>query len=240
MNVVKRPGRGIHPMFEDQSWFAALCCGGAFIVLLLATFVFSRFVPVSMSGWDMVVSISPWYVGIMSGWMIFTVIPLSVACGETRQYGFRVWLATIASISVISAIIVTAGYPLERLWYRIMDFDGEPEMRLMFADPDRLYTVFPQYLLVFMIWGLVGGMVGAGVYRDSSNGWLLLLPAGLMLPIAGVFGDDRIGFMGILRRLISDFDYTSNALNVVIAIVIGLLAAFITWYLVRTVPLRNK
>lgn len=240
MNVVKRQGRGIHPMFEDQSWFAALSGGGAFIGMMLITFAFSLFTDVSMSGWEVVASIFPWFVAIVSGWAIFNLIPLSVAHGETRRYGFKVWLAIVVSISIISAVIITAGYPLELLWYRIMGFPGEPEARLMFADPDRLSTVFGQYILVFAIWGFVGGMIGAGVYRDSSNGWLLMIPAGIMLPAAGVFGDDRIGFMGILRRLISDFDYTSNLLNGVITVLIGLLAVCITWWVVRTMPLRNK
>lgn len=240
MNVVKRQGRGIHPMFEDQSWFVALSGGGAFIGMMITTFAFSRFTEVSMSGWDVVVSIFPWLVASMSGWMIYNVIPLSVAHGETRLFGFKVWLATLAGITLIGAAIITAGYPLERLWYRIMDYPGEPETGMMFADPDRLYTVFGQYILVFAIWGLVGGMIGAGLYRDSRYGWLLTIPAAIMLPAAGVFGDDRIGFLGILRRLISDFNYTSDLLNAVIAVLIGGLAAFITWWVVRTMPLRNR
>lgn len=240
MNAVSKPKRGIHPMFEDQSWFAALSGGGAFIGMMMITFGFSLFTNVTMSGWDIVSSIAPWFVGIVSGWILYNLVPISVSHGETRRHAFTVWLTTLASVTLISSIIITVGYPLERVWYRIMDFSGEPEARLMFADPDRPLTVFLQMILVFALWGIVGGMVGAGVYRDSSNGWLLMIPAGIMLPLAGVFGDDRIGFMGILRRFISDFDYSSNLLNVVVAVLIGLLAVWITWCIARTVPLRNK
>ncbi len=230
----------LNPYLEDYLGLTVIAGGVAFVGAMFMAVVFSLFNDVTHSAWNIVSQIAVWYVGTVSGIVLFSMLAMYVSHGGTRRHAFKDWLLTAGSVVLTCALMMSIGYPLERLVYRLFDFPGRAEHQYIFADPEIIATVFLQMLIVFAVWAAIGGMVAAAVYRYKDTGWLMIAPALLLLSLAGVWVNRKGGFLGFLRRIIKDFDYQSDLVTTLIAVGVAMLATLIAWGFSRSIPLRNK
>lgn len=118
--------------------------------------------------------------------ILLTLASLSsfVANGVTRRHFFQGSSLLLLFFSLISAILITAGYPMEQLVYHLMDDDSK------LSHPPLFQTAFEFFLLFFAYFG-VGWLIGTGFYRfywwiGIINCCLALVPIVLLeMTIAG-------------------------------------------------------
>ena len=240
MTVLKSPSRGWNPLVSDQVWLAALVGAAAIPVTNIATIIVGQFTDVTASAWVLAGSVVVWLVGVYSGWNMYSLLPLYVSHGHTRREAFQVWGVSTVAIAVVSAVIMAVGFAVEHAVYAWRDFPGRPDDMYLFGTIDRWYTLAPQYLIVFAVWGGVGGMIGAGIYRGANSAWLLSVPAAILLGAAGVFDTSTGGFMGFLRRVVPSFEYHNSAVSLLVTALALAATVAIAWVIARDTPLRAK
>lgn len=229
----------VPPMVSDQSWLLAMLAGAAFIVAMVIVFVTNFFRDIEISAWEVVGSIAPWYVAVMAGWITFTLAPMYVAHGKTRQFVFREWLTTGAFMTVIGAVLMTLGYLLEHMIYNIANFAGRTSPENFFDSATDVPMMMLQYLLHFAVWFVLGGFVGISLYKSDDVGWISIPIAIALAAAAGTLGYSSSGFMGIVRRVIPAIDVDSLWLQVPILLAVLVFGVLITRKILSDISLRN-
>lgn len=229
----------ISPIVSDQSWLLAMLAGAAFVFAMVLVFIVSFFTDIEISAWEIVGSIAPWYVAVMGGWITYVMAPMIVAHGKTREFAFREWLTTGIFMTVLGAILMTAGYLLEHLIYNIADFEGKTSPENFFDSATEVHLVLLQYLLFFAVWFALGGFVGVSLYKSDDWGWISIPVAIAIAGATGTLGYSSNGFMGVVRRIVPAFDFDSIWLQLPILLFALAFGVLITQKILATISIRN-
>lgn len=232
-------GRNWSPMVTDQLWLLVIVAGGAFIFAMLTVFGVSMFRDIQISAWSIVGSIAPWYVAVMSGWIIYIQLPYFVANGRTRRAGFREWLDTGLAMVPASAILMAIGFALELGIYNLANFSTDVDESYGLTGASDLVLVAFQFLLTFAVWFALGGFAGAAMYRNSDWGWISIPVAIAIASVAGVWNHTSGGFFAITRRFVPGIDFPSIWLDIGLSAVAVGIGVWLVWRLTHDMPLRN-
>jgi hypothetical protein len=225
---------------EDQLWLALFVWAGAAVVAMVVVAVVSIFGSIEISAWEIASGIAPWFVGVMSGWVMYMQVPLFVANGRTRRDSYIEWLIVAAIYPVWTAFLTTVGYLIEWVVYDLAGWHVRLGEGHLFDTRTDVGRIFLEYLLTLGVWVAVGGFVGVSLYRSPDAGWLSLLPAAFIVVLSGSMERSEIGFFGIITRLIPAFDATSIVTAFLMSLGGMLIAVAATWRVVRDMPLRNR
>lgn len=229
----------ISPVASDQAWLLAILAVVSFVFAMVVVFIVSRFREIEISAWEVVGTIVPWYVAVVSGWIAYRMAPLMVAHGKTRAFAFREWVTAGATITVMGAIAMTLGYLLEHWIYDIAGFPGGVSTENIFASANEVHLVLLQYLLYFAVWFSLGGFAGVSLYKSDDAGWISIPVAIAIAAITGTLGYTGGGFMGITHRIVPSFELNSVWLQVSILLVTVACVVYITREMLKTISLRN-
>lgn len=225
---------------EDQIVLAAI----AWVLTVVATFaivlVVDRFFDVSISAWEIAVSVAHWYVGIICGWLMYVHVPLFVANGKTRRDATIETGITIGVVAVWVSFLMSVGYLIEELVYVWRGWSGSIDSDHLFSSRTDFGLILLENLLAFLVWAAVGSFVGISLYRSQNAGWLSLLPGALVLGLTGSFDRTDGGFFGIVTRFIPIADIASPVNATLISLVGAALAGGAAWLVARDMSLRNK
>lgn len=225
---------------EDQIILAAI----AWVLTVVATFVIvlvvDRFFDISISAWEIAVSVAHWYVGIICGWLMYVHVPLFVAHGKTRKDATIETGITAGVVAVWAAILMSVGYLIEEFVYERAGWVGAIDGDHLFSSRTDFGLILLENLLAFMVWAAVGGFVGISLYRSQELGWFSLLPGALILGLTGSFDRTDGGFFGIVTRFIPAADISSPVNATLISLVGAALAGGAAWLVVREMSLRNR
>lgn len=235
----KKLGGGISPMLSDQLWLLTILAAVAFVLATVIVFIVSIFTEIRISAWGVVGSIAPWYIAIMSGWIVYIQVPIFVAHGRTRKSGYREWLNTGLAMAPLGAILMTIGFLLERGVYSLAGFSTEAESARFFTGGNDLFTVLYQYLLTFGVWFALGGFVGGALYRSEDLGWLSIPLAIGVASLTGFWNHTGGGFFAVTRRFVPGINTESLALDLGLSAIGVAIGVYFTWKLVQDVALRN-
>lgn len=222
--------------------FGGLLWIGLLIVVMAIVGVVSAFRTISISGWDEFATIIPrWYVGGVSGYIVYQTMPAYIAFGETRR-SFAARFALFSVIfSLVAALLITVGYVVERIVYSVMDWNQEVGESHLYASATELPLIFLEYGLVFLAWGAGGAFIAAAFYRSDGLG-LLSIPVVIIVGTVAylVMGADEGQPAVIVRRLFFDPAEPPLAVSILGTIACYALLMGLTWPIVRDIPIRTK
>lgn len=232
-------GKDMSPLVSDQMWLLALLAAGSFVFAMVTVFIVSMFTDIRISAWGVVGSIAPWYIAIMAGWILFVQLPLFVAHGRTREFGFRQWAIIGAILAPLGAILMAIGFLLERGIYNLAGFSFDGENEQFFSGASDLVTVTLQYLITFGVWFALGGLVGISLYRSEDWGWVSIPIAIGIASVSGAWNHTGGGLFGFVRRIVPGINYESIWLDLGLSGVAIAVGVWLIRILIHDLPLRN-
>lgn len=234
-----RFGSAFSPLISDQVWLLAILAAGSFVFAMVTVFVVSMFTDIRISAWSIVGSIAPWYIAIMSGWIVYFQVPLFVAHGRTRKAGYREWINTLLAMVPVGAVLMAIGFQLERGIYHLAGFNTSADRDQYVNHGNEVFVVLFQYVLTFAVWFALGGFAGASLYKSEDWGWVSIPIAIGIVSLTGVWNHTSGGFFAIARRVAPGINYESYWLDLGLSAVASGLGVWLVWILVYNLPLRN-
>lgn len=166
---------------EIVIWFWAL-------VLLVFGIAFPA---ISRAGGDLPFSIWENFAAHGPAWFVFSIgatavtgfLPMMVASGMTRA---RFTLATTLSIvacALLMAALVAAGFRYEEYAFGAFGWQHSYNGAHVFASSAQVHLVVAEYLVRYLLFGIIGLLAGHGFYR--AGGWwgTALLAFTVVLPL---------------------------------------------------------
>ncbi|MCO5224122.1 MAG: hypothetical protein M9953_02190 [Thermomicrobiales bacterium] len=222
----------LSPMYTDQVLMLVILGGACLVIALGVVFVVSRFTDAPSFSWAAVGAIAPWYLAVISGWIMFVMVPIYVAHGRTRQAGFVEWMQTGVLLAVIGAAIMGVGYLIERGFYSLLGLEKGAEDLYFSSSSGSIVMIFAHYVLTFAVWFALGGFVGVSLYRFTDWGWISIPIALATASLTGLWNFTGVSIFGFVRRLVPTVD-TGLAIVVVVCL------CYLTWRMVQDMSLRN-
>jgi hypothetical protein len=148
---------------------------------------------VTRSVWDPAVSVVRWFALGYGVYLINRLLPVYVAHGRTRREFLRsVALFVVAAAAVVGGLL-TIGFALEAVLYRVMDWPHGVEAERLFHSSGQYPLVLLSYWAMLVIRTTIGLLLGAGFYRSGGNELVAVVLALAMVVVTG-YG---IGFNGL-------------------------------------------
>lgn len=221
----------------------ALIGGGFFVVVLSVTAIASIFNEVRISGWEQGTQLIRWFVGGIGVYLSAVYLPLYVTHGRTRREVATDSALFGAIYAVLVGSLITAGYALEGVVYRLVGWTQGLESTHLFDAPDQYLLILAEHGLVMLVWVAAGALLGAGFYRGGGLG-MLLLPVGLA-PVLLIETTTGPGYFGPLPPpLLELVGFAPEPLSVLGAAGTALVSAAIltvaTWFVIRDLPIRGQ
>lgn len=225
---------------EDFLGLTLMIWAGLCVFTFGVTIVVSFFRDIAISGWEIASGVAPWYLAIMSGWVMFQYVPMFIANGRTRRDSMIEWTIFAPIFAVSGALLITIGYLLEYIVYGIAGWPRVLENDHKFASHTDVVPMFTEYLLTFLVWTAVGGFVGISFYKSDDVGWFSLLPATLLVGAVGTFTQSVIGPFSFVVDRLTGLTTSSWPIAILVGVVATLVALWGAWMVLRDMPLRNK
>jgi hypothetical protein len=234
---------------DDQTWsIARLLFATQLPFLLIAWVVFAVAVvvltvgihvlgSVTRSVWDPAVTIVRWFALGYGLYLINRLLAVYVAHGRTRREFLRSVALFLVGAAAVLAVLLTAGFALEAVLYRIMDVPQRVAPERLFDSPTEYPRIFLSYWAMLVIWTTIGLLLAAGFYRSGGNELVAIVLALAMVLVTGYgIGFNGLPFVGAVVD-VADLPL-AGSVGLCLA---GLLpGAAVTWALVRDVPIRNR
>ena len=207
--------------------------------------VVALFTSIRISAWEQAAQIPRWFAAGSGVYLTYYHLPLYVAHGYTRREYTTQVPVVVAAFAAVLAALMTLGYLIETFVYGVAGWTQALTRAHLFDVPDQVPIVFAEFLLAFLVWTVIGALVGAGFYRNGGLG-LLLIPVGLLLlgvteyALGDGFGPMPFGFLRSLLRPLAGIDPGSlaGAATISLGVLVG--TAAMTWAVVRDIPVRTK
>ena len=225
---------------EDQLGLAALSWAGLVIFTMAVVTGVSFARDIVISGWDVATGIIPWYAAFIGGYVLHTVLPIHIAHGRTRRDFAIEVLAFSGIFTTLLALLATAGFAIEQGLYALAGWSREAPDDHLFSSYTDYATIFAEYWLMVLVWTAAGALIGAAIYRSPEGGWLAFIPALVLVGLAGLGTEPRLGPLAfIVDRLDIEAD-PSLPLAAAMSVACYLAALAMTWPIMRDMPLRNR
>lgn len=234
---------------DDRTWsIARLLYATQLPFLLIAWVVFAAAVvvltigihvlgTVNRSVWDPAVTIVRWFALGYGLYLVNRLLAVYVAHGRTRREFLRSVAVFVVGAGAVLAVLLTAGFALEAVLYRVMDLPQRVAPERLFDSPTEYPRVFLSYWAMLVIWTTIGLLLAAGFYRSGGNELVVIALALAMVLVTGYgIGFNGLPFVGAVVD-VADLPL-AGSLGLCLA---GLLpGAAVTWALVRDIPIRNR
>jgi hypothetical protein len=192
---------------------------------------------ITSSVWEPAVTVLRWFALGYGLFLINRLLPVYVAHGRTRLEFLRSITLFIVVAGAVLAALLTLGFALEGLLYRVMDWPHQVSARLLFTSPSQYPRILLAHWVMLLVWTTIGAFLAAGFYR--SGGWEpVVLALGLTLVVVTGFA---IGFSGLpFVGAVVDVAEVPLAATLALCAAGFLPGLAMTWALVRDIPIRNK
>ena len=233
---------------DDRTWsIARLLYAPQLPFLLIAWVVFAAAVvvltigihvlgTVNRSVWDPAVTIVRWFALGYGLYLVNRLLAVYVAHGRTRREFLRSVAVFVVGAGAVLAVLLTAGFALEAVLYRVMDLPQRVAPERLFDSPTEYLRVFLRYWAMLVIWTTIGLLLAAGFYRSGGSELVVIALALAMVLVTGYgIGFNGLPFVGAVVD-VADLPL-AGSLGLCLA---GLLpGAAVTWALVRDIPIRR-
>lgn len=218
-------------------WFIGLV---AFVMFALAQPLIARFGgELGFSLWENFAANGPgWFLLAMGATAASQYLPVLVAQGVTRgRFAVAAALA-LAAGAVVLGVMVALGFMVEAWLYARSGWEYNLLQGHLFDSYSQLPIVVAEYAVRFLLFGVVGLLIGYGYYRVGGWWGTLLLLFTLIVPLA--FG------IILLSQEVTAFNSGWQVLGEVTATGLGLTLLYtlvlvvVARALLATVPIRTK
>lgn len=241
MNAAARPARPARwpvarLLFANHLVFLALVWVAFAAIVTAVTLGIAAVGDVTRSIWEPAVSILRWFALGYGTSLTGTLLPAYVAQGQTRRDVMAQMTVYILVAGALFAALLTLGYALESVLYRMAGWPHVLTGERLFRAPDEFGLVFLTFCGVLLAWTVAGALLSAGFYRSGELGIAMIPLALALVGLAGAaVGYDNLPVVGNL------FGIARIPLPLTVALCAGAVAMGLatTWALVRTLPLRN-
>jgi hypothetical protein len=216
------------------SWMALLIIAGGVAVGL---WLWSD---VDNSIWEDMIQIPRWYAFVMGIFLGSKLLPMNITHGRTRKDFAKEAAVFILVLSLWIAILISAGWLLETVLFRIADWPQTLSSDHLFSRPTQVPLVILEYWFIFGIWLAFAAFIGAAFYRFDWNGLVLLIPAVIPVSLAETSIGQTWGPLTLLDRWFSFDGPNSNVASAAIALGSFALLMAMSWPVIRDVPIRRK
>jgi hypothetical protein len=210
----------------------------AAILAIVIAAVIAQFTPITASIWENASQWLRWYLFVFG--IVFTTgyFPLAVAHGMTRRDVLAVFGLSALAVSVVWAMLMTAGLVIERAAYAWLGWTYTLRGPHLFDGGYDVGGMLAEYGLIFLSYLVSGSLIAAAYYRFGSWRGTLLLPLTL-LPLVGIEAVLSTGWVGAIE---DSFSSARPAVLVAVVTSIGLvvLTALANYLLLRDVPIHSK
>lgn len=220
--------------------FGALMWAALMLVTLGLAVGFAVFSEVPGSIWEDSSQIAAWYVGGVSGYIVYQTVPMLIAHGRTRR---DVAIETVVFMGIFAAFagaLVAVGYLIEYAIFGIAGWSRELEGEQLFSSHLDTGMIWLQSWLTFLVWAGSGALIGAAFYRYRDTGWLAIIPASILIGTIGLFTQSFWGPIGFVVDRFLSIESPSLPLAALTATGCFLIALALTWPIVRDLPIRNR
>jgi hypothetical protein len=217
--------------------FLLLCWGVFAAAVLVLTIGIDLRTTITQSVWDPAATIVRWFALGYGVYFVHRMLPVYVAHGRTRHEFLRSIAMFVLVAAAMVAALLTLGFALESVLYRVMDWPQQVAAERLFDSPSQYPLIFLTYWAMLVIWTTVGLLPGAGFYRSEGRELQVILLAVAMVLVTGYgIGFNGLPFVGAV------VDVADVPLAGTLALCLaGLLpGAAATWALVRDIPIRNR
>lgn len=218
--------------------------GGVFLLaVMLLVGVVSTFTDIRLSGWETGTQLIRWFVGAIGVYLTAIYLPLYVLHGRTRRE-VAIDSGMFAGVyAVLVAVLVTAGYAIEGLVYRVAGWSQTLDNVHLFDSPAQYHLILLEYTLVLAVWIAGGAMLGAAFYRSALLG-MTMIPVGLAAVVLIEIGTGP-GHLGPLPPPLMEVGGLElGVFSPLVAVGTSVLScavlAVVTWWILRDVPIRNQ
>ena len=223
-------------LYATQFWFLLLMWVGCVVGVVLIVAGVALFRDITVSGWDQAVQVIRWLALGYGTYLTGRLLSQLIAHGQTRR-DFMIHVSGfVTAVSAVLAGLMTVGYLVERLIYRALGWPHKVDDDRLFTSSTDVAPIYISYLVLFLVWTIIGAMLGAAFYRLEAGG-ALFLPVALVLALGS----------GMLIRFggLPLFSSLPDLRDLPLAAIVGLGALIyaagvgITWALVRDLPVRS-
>ena len=234
---------------DDRTWsiarllltthlpFLLLCWVVFAAAVLVLTIGIDLRTTITQSVWDPAVTIVRWFALGYGVYFVNRMLPVYVAHGRTRREFARSMALFVLVAAAMVAALLTLGFALEGVLYRVMDWPQRIPAERLFDSPGQYPLIFLTYWAMLVIWTTIGLLLAAGFYR--SEGWELpvIALALAMVVVTGYgIGFNGLPFVGAVVD-VADVPLAGTAALCLAGLLPGVAA---TWALLRDIPIRNR
>ena len=224
-------------LFATHLPFLLLAYGVFVAAVLVLTFGIDLFGTISSSVWDPAASFVRWFALGYGLYFVNRLLAVYVAHGRTRREFLRSVAVFLVVAGAVVAALLTVGFALEAVLYRVMDWPHRVEPERLFDSPGQYPLIFLSYWAMLLVWTTIGLLLAAGFYRSGGSELVVILLALAMVVVTGYgIGFNGLPFVGAV------VDVAEVPLAATLALCLaGLLpGAAVTWALVRDIPIRSR
>lgn len=178
-----------------------------------------------------------WIVAGLGYDAIVTYLRLSVANGRTRKDFLRQLFPHLAVLAVVSALMATVGYQVERGVFALAGWPHELTSPTMFGTTGNIPGIIGAFAFMFALWAVVGAMFAAASNRHVLLGLLaIVLGFGIISPGEFVAGTNGVPFLQDVTEALSLPEAASIGFGL-LGLVVG---GVVIWGIVRDMPVRPR
>lgn len=242
--ATRRHKLGVELFTGSTRYFAVWILAGIVLAAVVPLIV-SQWRSIDISAWYIAANVGKYFVAIVAGGYVFTLLPNIVAQGVTRRE-----IATAMGIfgllwSLVIGVIVIAGFIGEHALYSALDWTQAPrqsdEFHLVLGSFGQTLEFAALYPLSYLLYFTAGALIGAAIYR-ADGGWLILAP---VIPITLAVDDamsrvDTWGPAWLVQFVSGAFEDRNPWIVVAVALVVIAAGAWGTRRLIIGSPIRAK
>lgn len=220
---------------ENLGVLTLLGWAGTLVLAFTTAFAVSFAVDISISVVNIISGAANWFLAIISGYAMFQYVPMFIANGRTRRDS----MIFVPILALLSAFLMTVAYLLEYVVYGMAGWPRELGDNLLIGSHTDVAPIFMEHLLQFLVWITVGGFIGISIYRSEELGWLSILPGLALAALASAASHASFGTFDFLAGRLPDGAPSDWPLAILAGVVCASIAIWITWLVLRNMPLRN-
>jgi hypothetical protein len=223
---------------EGTLLFTVLLWVAFFALIMVVTGAIAIFGEIRNSVWEQATQLPRWFAFGTGIWLTGVYLRVYVAHGQTRSDFMRRASVFVVAFAAVLAGLTTLGFLLELALYRMAGWSQTFSREYLFDSAGQIGPILLTFLLVYLVWTVMGALLAAAFRRLY---WYGLLVAGPLAIVLVITTEAAVGSRYFPLLALVDVEVASS---VPLALAVGTGGAAIclaaTWALVREMPLCGE